>query len=329
MTNISPLSHAKETGAPWVLTLIPMQAPFIADLQQHYGLVNLPNIEQLSQLAAAQRQQIGMVVTNGSTGLSAAQMDLLPQIRLVSSYGAGYENIDLTAAARRGIAVTHAPGVNNATVADHALALMLAIARGVPELDRAVKAGAWLQSRGQRPAVNGKRLGLLGMGNIGELIARRAAAFDMQISYHTRRPRPSLPYRHVDSVVALAAASDYLVLACPGGAATRHLVNRDVLQQLGPQGFLVNIARGSVVDTAALIEALEEGLIAGAALDVIENEPEIPPQALNMDNLILTPHISGRSPEAQLAQHQALMENIAACLAGTPLKNSLPENGTS
>ncbi|WP_394779864.1 2-hydroxyacid dehydrogenase [Undibacterium sp.] len=322
----SPLPSGK-TGATSILSLIAMQAPFIADLQQHYRLDSLQNPAQLAELAADQRQQTGIVVTNGSTGLSAVQMDLLPQLRLVCSYGAGFENIDLAAAAQRGIAVTHAPGVNNATVADHAIALMLAIARGLPELDRAVKAGAWLQSRQQRPTVNGKRLGLLGMGNIGELIARRAAAFDMQISYHTRRPRPELPYQHVDSVAALAAASDYLILACPGGAATRHLVNREVLQQLGPQGFLVNIARGSVVDTAALMDALHEARIAGAALDVIEDEPEIPPRAATLDNLILTPHISGRSPEAQLAQHQTLMENIAACLAGAPLKNQLSEGG--
>ena len=314
-------------GRPAILSLISMQPVFIADLQQHYRLIELAQGAELGQLPADQLQQIQAVVTNGSTGLSAAQMELLPRLRLACSYGAGYENIDVAAASQRGIAVAHAPGVNNATVADHALALMLAISRGLAQLDRAVKAGGWLQNRKPRPTVNGKRLGLLGMGNIGELIARRAAAFDMRVAYHTRRPRPELPYQYLESVTALAAHSDYLILACPGGAATQHLVNREVLENLGPQGFLVNIARGSVVDTAALMEALQEQHIAGAALDVIEDEPALPPQASQMDNLIITPHISGRSPEAQLAQHRALTENLAACFAGLALNNQLFNTG--
>ncbi|MES2104575.1 MAG: 2-hydroxyacid dehydrogenase [Pseudomonadota bacterium] len=318
--------HSKD-GRPYILSLISMQPTFIADLQQHYRLIELAQVTELGRLPADQLQEIRAVVTNGSTGLSATQMELLPRLRLAYSYGAGHENIDVAAAAQRGIAVTHAPGVNNATVADHALALMLAISRGLPQLDRAVKAGGWLQNRKPRPTVNGKRLGLLGMGNIGELIARRAAAFDMQVAYHTRRPRPELPYQYVGSINALAACSDYLILACPGGAATQHLVNREVLENLGSQGFLINIARGSVVDTAALMEALQGKLIAGAALDVIEDEPALPPQASQMDNLIITPHISGRSPEAQQAQHHALMENLAACFTGLALNNQLFNTG--
>lgn len=308
---------------PQVLLLISMQQEFIAELQQNYRLSLPQPAAGITQLPASDLQEIQVTITNGSTGLSAAQMDLLPKLRLVCSYGAGYENIDLAAAALRGIAVTHAPGVNNATVADHAVALMLAISRGLPELDRALKAGGWQQNRQARPTVNGKRLGLLGMGNIGELIARRATGFDMQIAYHTRNPRHELPYQYVRSVNELAAGSDYLILACPGGAATRHLINREALDYLGPRGFLVNIARGSVVDTAALMSALQERRLAGAALDVIEDEPALPSEIGRMDNLILTPHISGRSPEAQLAQHRSLLENMEACFFSLPLKNRL------
>ncbi|HTD06834.1 2-hydroxyacid dehydrogenase [Undibacterium sp.] len=317
---------ASQPGAnhrPQLLLLISMQQAFIADLQRNYRLSQLPGAADVAGLPSSQLQEIQVAVTNGSTGLSGQQMDLLPRLQLICSYGAGYENIDLAAAAQRGIAVTHAPGINNATVADHAIALMLAISRGLPELDRALKAGGWLQNRQPRPTVNGKRLGVLGMGNIGQLIARRAAAFDMQIAYHTRQARQDLPYQYMDSVNRLAAGSDYLILACPGGAATRHLINSEALDHLGPQGFLINIARGSVVDTTALMSALQEQRIAGAALDVIEDEPALPPEVERMDNLILTPHVSGRSPEAQLAQHRALLENIAASLAGQPLKHQL------
>ena len=297
-----------------LLLLIEMAASFVADLQSRWPLAR-----HTPQRADAVR----IVITNGSTGLSAQQMDALPALQLVCCYGAGYENIDLQAAQQRGITVTHAPGVNNATVADHAMALMLSSARALPLLDRAVKAGQWLSHRTARPAVHGKRLGIVGMGNIGALIASRAAGFDMEVAYHARHARPDIAYRYVGDVLELARDSDYLILACPGGPATRHLVNKEVLAALGPQGFLVNIARGSVVDTTALIEALQQKRIAGAALDVIENEPAIPPEAAQLDALILTPHISGRSPEAQQAQHDALLYNIRACLEGQPLRHVL------
>lgn len=311
---------------PQVLLLISMAAPFVEELCARWPSVVLPDAAALEKLAMEAREGLSgvrAVITNGSTGLSAAQMDALPALRLVCSYGAGYENINLAAADARGVTVTHAPGVNNATVADHALALMLASARGIPALDRAVKAGHWLAHRVARPAVHGKRLGIVGMGNIGAMIAQRAAAFDMRIAYHTRAARPELPYEHVTALPELARRSDYLVLACPGGASTRHIVNAAVLEALGPQGFLINIARGSVVDTAALMRALERRAIAGAALDVIEDEPALPPGAAELDTLILTPHMSGRSPEAQLAQHAVLMANLAAYFAGEPLKHAL------
>ncbi|MES2256956.1 MAG: 2-hydroxyacid dehydrogenase [Pseudomonadota bacterium] len=308
---------------PRVLILISMAQPFVEELQARWPLLVLPHAHAIAQLEATQARGITAVVTNGTTGLSAAQMDALPELKIVCSYGAGYEQIDVEAARARGIAVTHAPGVNNATVADHALALMLASARGLPLLDRAVKAGQWLSHRAARPTVHGKRLGIVGMGNIGTLIARRAAAFDMEIFYHARNARRELPYHHVGSVLELAQTSDFLILACPGGPATRHLVDRRVLDALGPQGFLINIARGSVVDTEALMAALRQRGIAGAALDVIEYEPALPADAAQYDNLILTPHISGRSPEAQLAQHAALLANLHAHFAAQALTNQV------
>jgi lactate dehydrogenase-like 2-hydroxyacid dehydrogenase len=306
-----------------VLLLISMQKEFLVDLQKNYRMQQLQTTAAINQLAPEVLAATEVVVTNGSTGLLSAQMDMLPNLKLICSYGAGYENIDLLGAKQRGVAVTHAPGVNNATVADHAMALMLGISRGLPELDRAVKEGAWLQNRKPRPTVNGKRLGILGMGNIGVLIAKRAAAFDMQVAYHSRRKRQDLGYLYMDSLAELATKSDYLILACPGGVLTRHIVSKQILELLGPDGYLINIARGSVVDTQALILALREHRIAGAAIDVIENEPELPADIESLNNLIITPHISGRSPEAQLAQHRTLQENLSAYFAGTTLSNQL------
>jgi len=276
-----------------------------------------------------------LVLTNGTTGLSDAQMQALPQLELVCAFGAGFENIDVTAATERGIAVAHAPNTNGETVADHALALMLAVSRGLVTLDRAVKAGGWESHRAPRPTLNGARLGIVGLGNIGQAIAQRAAGFGMSIGYHTRTPRtdgPSHAWQHYANVGELARDSDFLVLACPGGPATHHLVSTEVLAQLGPKGFLVNVARGSVVDTVALIEALCDGVIAGAALDVYETEPEVPSALRMLENVVLTPHISGRSPAALQAQIDVLLGNVRAHLAGLPLPaavNAVRDNKTS
>jgi lactate dehydrogenase-like 2-hydroxyacid dehydrogenase len=305
-------------------SLSPLQSAFVTALGERYDVIHEPDGPSAALWSWLAGREIKAVLTNGSTGLSRAQMQGIAGLGLVCSFGAGFEAIDLEAARERGIAVTHAPGVNNATVADHALALMLGIARGIAVLDRAVKSGAWKTSRDERPSLNGRRLGLLGMGHIGQQIARRALGFDMSVAYHTRHARPELPYVHHGSVEALAGAADFLVLACPGGPATRHIVNREVLRRLGPQGFVVNIARGSVLHTGDLIAALQAGEVAGAALDVLEGEPEVPEALAHMDQVLLTPHISGRSPEAQRAQLACLTDNLGAFFAGRPLPNAVP-----
>jgi len=309
------------SAVPELLILIPLPAKLLAQLREdpslpawHYAPAGIDD-------ALAELQQVRTVLTNGSTGLSQAQMQAMPQLRLICTFGAGYENIDLAAARQAGISVTHAPGANNATVADHAMALMLGLTRGLHLLDSAVKAGGWEHNRAARPTVNGKRLGILGLGNIGAQIARRAAGFDMQIAYHSRHVRSDVPYQYCATPGELAQYSDYLILACPGGPATRGIVNRDLLARLGPQGFLINVARGSVVDTAALIEALQQQTIAGAALDVVDGEPALPAAFHTLDNLLLTPHISGRSPEAMATQLRMFTDNLAASYAGKPLQH--------
>lgn len=293
-----------------VLALIPLPAATRAALAArhvlHEGAEGPP--DRLAPVTA--------VVTNGTTGLSAAQMDRLPALRLVCAFGVGYEGIDLAATRARGITVANAPDTNGETVADHAFGFLLALARGYAPLTAAVRAGGWDSARAARPTLHGATLGILGMGRVGSAIAQRALGFAMQVRYHGRRARPELPYTYDANVVDLARASDFLVACCPGGAATRHLVNADVLAALGPQGFIVNVARGSVVDTAALIAALQAGTLGGAGLDVLDTEPAVPAALHAFDNVLVTPHMAGRSPAAQAAQTAALLASLDAFFAG-------------
>ncbi|CAG4922941.1 2-hydroxyacid dehydrogenase [Paraburkholderia saeva] len=303
-----------------VLALIPLPGATVDALQREYTLHYHPDGATLTVFQQLHTQPVTAVVTNGSTGLTDVQMAQLPALEIVCAFGAGYENVDVAAAARRGIVVTHAPGANADTVADHALGFMLALARGYAPLTEAVRAGRWRSARDERPTLTGATLGIVGMGRIGRLIATRATAFSMETGYHTRHPHDAVAYRHYSDLTQLAAASDFLVIACPGGAATRHLVNRAVLRALGPAGYVVNISRGSVLDTSALIDALREGEIAGAGLDVIEGEPEVPAALLHCESVLLTPHVAGRSPASLTAQRDALLASLAQHFCGVPVE---------
>ncbi len=278
------------------------------------------NAADRAALEPSLRNRVRAALTNGSTGLSAEQIAALPSLEIVCALGAGYENIDMAAAEASGSVVSNGPRTNDATVANHAMALLMAIARGIPQADAAVRRGEWAQSRQSRPMISGKRLGLLGVGTIGMQIARRAAGgFAMPVAYHNCRPREATPYLYLPSPVALAEWCDFLVIATPSGAATTHLVDAEVLQALGANGFLINIARGSVVDTAALGDALQHGRITGAALDVIEGEPNVPETIARLSNIILTPHIAGRPPEAVAATGQGVIDNLSAHCQSLPL----------
>jgi lactate dehydrogenase-like 2-hydroxyacid dehydrogenase len=263
------------------------------------------------------------VLTNGRGGLSGEEMALLPKLEIVCAVGAGYEAVDLDAARRRGIVVANSPDTNASTVADSAMMLLLAATRHLRQADRHVREGGWQdQWRVDTQTISGKRLGILGMGTIGGKIAHRAArGFDMEVGYHNRKPVAGSSYRYFDSLLELARWADFLVCAAPGGAQTRHLVNADVLTALGPAGYLVNVGRGTVVDTAALIDALRAKRVAGAGLDVLEGEPAIPPilpQLLQFESVVITPHCSGRAPEARTAATAAILANLNAHFAGKP-----------
>lgn len=274
-----------------------------------------PTAESRAQAIREHANEIRVVLTRGATGVYADEIAALPKLEMICSLGVGYENIDLAAAAARGIVVTNGPGANAVSVADHAMALLLGAARRLPQADAAVRQGHWNGFMG--PQVTGKRLGILGLGTIGLEIARRGAnGFGMRVGYFNRRPRPETGYSYFDNPRALAAASDFLVVATPGGAATRHLVDAQVLEALGPTGYLINVARGSVVDTEALIAALAERRIAGAGLDVVDGEPVIPEMLKQLDNVVLTPHSAGRSPEAVAATVALFLDNATAHFAG-------------
>lgn len=264
------------------------------------------------------------VLTNGRVGLSGDEMALLPKLEIVCAIGSGYEAVDLDTARSRGITVTNCPGTSAPSVADSAMMLLMSATRHLRRADRHVHAGGWQdQWRVDTPTITGKRLGILGLGTIGSRIAYRAArGFDMEVGYHNRKPAAGSPYRYFDSLLELARWADFLVCAAPGGAETRHLVNADVLTTLGPRGYLVNVGRGTVVDTAALLDALRSKRIAGAGLDVIEGEPGVPPalpELLGFDNVVITPHCAARSPESRAAATALVLGNLNAYFAGRPL----------
>ncbi len=284
-----------------------------------FDLLYAPDAAQCEAAIAEHGTRIQAVLTIGSIGLSAAQMQRMPALRLVCALGAGYENIDVAHAQAHGIAVGNGAGTNDDCVADHAMGLLIASVRGLVRLDRATRDGVWRTAMPLPPNVSHKRLGILGMGAIGAKIAQRALGFEMEIGYHNRSQRSELPHRYFGDLLSLAQWADVLLVATPGGPGTRHLVNARVLDALGPQGHLVNIARGSVVDTAALAAAVREGRLAGAGLDVYESEPAPPAELLDLDAVVLTPHVGGWSPEAVQASVDRFIANMRCHLEGRPL----------
>lgn len=305
-----------------VLATIPLPEHTVEALSSAYDLSYQPDCGGQPAVVA---DEVAAVVTNGSTGCSAALMDRLPALKVVCSFGAGYEKVDVDAARARSIAVTHAPGANAATVADHALGFALALSRGYCGLTQAVKAGQWKSSRGERATLNGSTVGIIGMGRVGQLIARRVAGFDAHVAYFDLGPRAGVDGTFCKTVTALAEQSDFLIAACPGGEATHHLVDLEVLRRLGPRGYVINVSRGTVVNTGDLVEALRTGLIAGAGLDVLEEEPEVPQALLGFGNLLLTPHVAGRSPASFVAQKEALMQSLHEALTGNGCTYTVPE----
>lgn len=299
-----------------LLVLSTLSGAHQAEVAAAYDMCYAPSAAERAAAIATRGASFRAVLTIGVLGLSAEEMAGMPALELVCCMGAGYELVALDAARARGIALANGAGTNDDCVADHAFGLVIAAMRNFRKLDRLCRDGVWRLAIAQPPQVSGKRLGIVGLGNIGQKIARRGAAFDMTIGYHNRRPRDNTPHRYFGNLKALAEWCDVLVCAAPGGSATRHLVNAEVLDALGPQGFLVNVGRGSVVDTEALAAALRSGRIAGAGIDVYESEPERPEALIGLDNLMLTPHLAGWSPESTQASFERFLANAEGHFAG-------------
>jgi len=261
-----------------------------------------------------------------SPKIEAKLMARLPRLEIVPSFGVGYDHVDTMWAVEHGIVVTHTPGVLDAETADTAMSLTLMAVRRYPEAERYLRAGHWPKAPFPLSAsLRGRTMGILGLGRIGKEIAKRARAFGVDVVYHGRKPQDDAPYLYYPTLLGMAKACDILMVSAPGGAGTRKIVDREVLEALGPNGVLVNIARGSLVDEAALIEALASGKILAAGLDVYENEPQVPEALLKLDNAVLLPHVGSASGPTRLAMANLVVDNLFSWMDGKGPLTPVPE----
>jgi hydroxypyruvate reductase len=306
------VSGAAAAGKPRVLQVGRLMAPLEAALHDAFDLQPLWREADADAYLAAHGAGFAGLVTSVWGPVDAAMLARLPNLRVIANFGVGYDSLDVAAIRARGIPFSNTPDVLTDCTADLAWAALLDVARGISAAERFVRRGDW--AAGQKFAlqtkVSGKRLGILGLGRIGRAIARRGEGFGMRIAYHGRRPQAVVAYAYHRTPQALAAASDFFVIATAGGPQTRHLVSRAVIAALPPQAFLINIARGSVVDESALVEALVQKRIAGAALDVFEHEPHVPESLLQLDNVVLLPHIGSATHETRQAMADLTLANL-------------------
>lgn len=311
-----------------VIALAAKFPPRLLDqLRERYTVIQLPHPDPASIPPEAREARV--LITIGGFKTDAALMAALPKLGMISCYGTGYEGVELHAAKARGIIVTHAGEANATAVAEFAMGLIIATARNLVRGDRYMRRKEWRGDIVQRlpttPGLAGRRLGIYGLGSIGERIAKRAAAFEMDIGYHNRKPKPGVPYAYHDSLLGLATWSHVLVVAVRADTSNYHAVDARVMSALGPKGHLVNISRGIAVDEEALCDALEAGTIAGAALDVYEREPNFPARLIPLDNVVLTPHMAAISGDGQRAQRDIMHANLEAFFAGKSVLTPVPE----
>ena len=310
---------------PEILAVAKLHPFYMEALQSLYTVHDRTHLVDSVAFATLAPRIVG-IAASGESLVPADLLARLPNLKLVSVFGVGYDGVDTEAAIARGVPVTHTPDVLTADVADLAMGLLLSVARQIPQAGQYVRDGRW-------PAgpmalgckVSGARIGIVGLGRIGQAIARRAQAFDMSIAYTARTEKPESGFSYYPTAKALAAEVDFLVVITPGGAGTRRLIDAEVLAALGATGFLINVARGSVVDESALIAALQSGVIAGAALDVFENEPHVPEVLWHMPNVVLTPHTASATRQTRQAMADLAFANMKAGLTGQPLPTPVPE----
>lgn len=298
-------------------TLLPAE---MDELERDFNVIRLAKENDPEAALQEHRHNIVGIITSPMKRVNRHLIEALPNLEIICQFGVGVDNIDVTAAAERHIAVTNTPHLVTNDTADIAMALLLACARRIVEGDAYVRVGHWLN--GPMPhgvTLTGKKVGIVGLGRIGQAVARRAAAFDMEVSYISRQEKPEFPYSYVPDLMKLAQQSDFMILTVAGGPETRHLVHAGILKSLGPTGYLINVARGSVVDEEALLIALRNRDIAGAGLDVFENEPHVPEALYTMDNVVLLPHIGTLTYETRTKMGQLVLKNLRAHFNGEPL----------
>ena len=290
-------------------------------------IVHQAAVDEISDIVAEFGDHIRGIATRGRQKTDAALIARLPNLEIIANFGVGYDSIDLPAAIERGIIVTNTPDVLNEEVADFTVGLLLATIRELPQADRFVRDGKWL--RGAYPltqTLRDRTIGFIGMGRIGQAIAKRIAAFDVPIVYHSRKPQADVAYKYYPDLKMMTADVDTLIAIVPGGASTRHMINADILAALGPRGILINVARGSVVDQNALIEALRNGVIHGAGLDVFTDEPSVPAPLLALPNVVVVPHVGSGTHHTREIMGNLVVDNLRSWFAGkgpvTPVRET-------
>ena len=311
-----------------VLLIGPKKPPMVEQLSAAFNLHIAANASDFDKFIGEVGPRIrGIALSVTSERAPGALMARLPKLEIVSTFGVGYDHIDLPYAAGHGITVTNTPDVLNEEVADTALGLLLCTVRELPQAERFLRAGQWLKkgyplSPG---TLRGATVGLVGMGRIGQAIARRLEAFQVAVVYHSRHQQPNVSYKYYPKLVDMARDVNVLLAIVPGGASTANIINAEVLDALGPQGVFINMARGSVVDDAALIKALREKRILAVGLDVYRNEPEVPQEYVALDNVVLLPHLGSASVATRRAMDQLVVDNLLAWGAGKPPLTPVPE----
>ena len=300
--------------------------PFVVDrLKKDFTVHDFVNPADPDKLLDEVGPRIRGIVAGGMKGPNANLINRLEKLEIIASMSVGFDATDVVAAQARGVIVTHTPEVLTGDVADLVMTFILMAPRRIGEAERFLRQGKWLGGRMDLGAtVRGKRLGILGLGRIGRAVARRAEVFGLHIAYHDIKPMGDLAYRSYPSLLDLAEASDMLLIACEGGQATRGLIDGAVLNALGPAGFLINAARGTIIDQAAMVAALREGRIAGAALDVFDGEPNVPAELMAMENVVLTPHIASSTHETRRAMGDLVYDNLRAHFDGNPVLTPVP-----
>ncbi|KAG2729061.1 hypothetical protein I3843_01G228100 [Carya illinoinensis] len=307
-----------------VLMLCPMSAYLEQELQSRFNLFKLWTVPQKPQFLKEHASSIRAVVGNAAAGADAELISALPKLEIVSSYSVGVDKIDLDKCREKGIRVTYTPDVLTEDVADLAIGLILAVLRRLCASDRYVRSGAWKKGDFRLTTkFTGKTVGIIGLGRIGMAVAKRAEAFNCPISYYSRRAKPDIQYTYYPSVVELASNCDILVVACPLNEETWHIINRGVIDALGPKGVLINIGRGPHVDEPELVSALVEGRLGGAGLDVYEKEPEIPEELFGLENVVLLPHVGSGTVETRTAMADLVIGNLEAHFLNKPLLTPL------